>query len=112
MRQCVVPFSRIAEERIRQAMAEGKFDNLSKAGQPLDLEEYFKTPADLRMAYSILESAGCVPAEVELMKEVSQLKQAIRAASDPAERESLQRTLTERQTQLAVMLERRPHGER
>jgi hypothetical protein len=106
-----MPFSRIAEDRIRQAMAEGKFDNLAKAGQPLDLEDYFKTPADLRMAYSILKSAGCVPVEVELTKEVSLLKQAI-AASDPAERESIQRTLAERQTQLAVMLERRPRGER
>jgi hypothetical protein len=107
-----MPFSRIVEDRILEAMAEGKFDNLSKAGQPIDLEEYFKTPDDLRMAYSILKSAGCVPVEVELMKEVSQLKQAIIAATDPRGRERLERALTERQTQLAVMLERRARGER
>ena len=112
MRQWIVLFSRIAEDRILEAMAEGKFDNLPKAGQPLDLEEYFKAPADLRMAYSILKSAGCVPAEVELMKETAQLKQAIAAATDPRERERLQRTLTERQTQLAMMLERRARGEK
>jgi hypothetical protein len=64
------------------------------------------------MAYSILKSAGCVPVEVELMKEVSQLKEAIAAAADPGERENLHRILMERETQLAVMLERRPGRER
>jgi hypothetical protein len=112
MRQWIVPFSRIVEDRIREAMAEGKFDNLAKTGQPIDLEEYFKTPDDLRMAYSILKSAGCAPVEVELMKEASQLKQAIIAATEAGGRVRLERTLTERQTQLAVMLERRARGER
>jgi hypothetical protein len=106
-----MPFSRLAENRIRQAMAEGEFDDLPNAGQPLDLEEYFRTPADLRMAYSILKNAQCAPAEVELMKEVARLKDAI-AAAGPAERAILQRTLNERQTQLAMMLERRPSGEK
>jgi hypothetical protein len=107
-----MPFSHFAENRIRQAIAEGEFDNLPNAGQPLDLEEYFRTPADLRMAYSILKNARCAPAEVELMKEVSRLKQAVAGVEDPDERRSLQRTLAERQTQLAMMLERRPRGEK
>jgi DnaJ homologue, subfamily C, member 28, conserved domain len=41
-------FSHIAENRIRKAIVEGEFDNLSNAGQPLNLEEYFRAPADLR----------------------------------------------------------------
>jgi hypothetical protein len=99
-----MPFSRIAENRIREAMAQGQFENLPGAGQPLNLEEYFSTPEDLRMAYSILRSANCVPAEVELLNEVSRLERAIAENADPAARQSLQRALTDRQTQLAVVL--------
>ena len=106
-----MPFSRLAENRIRQAMDEGAFDELPNAGQPLDLEEYFRTPADLRMAYSVLKSARCAPVEVEIMKEVARLREAIASAGD-VERAALQRTLNERQMQLAMMLERRPRGER
>ena len=105
-------FRHIAENRIRKAIAEGEFDHLSNAGQPLNLEEYFKAPADLRMAYSILKNANCAPVEVELMMEVSRLKHAIADTPDPVERGTLQRTLAERQTQLARALERRPSGER
>jgi len=100
-----MPFSRIAENRIREAMAEDQFENLPGAGRPLNLEQYFSTPEDLRMAYSILKSANCVPAEVELLNEVSRLERAIAKTADATERQSLQRAFTDRQTQLALMLE-------
>src|SRR5882757_3398980 len=100
-----MPFSRIAENRIREAMAQGQFENLPGAGQPLNLEEYFTTPEDLRMAYSILKSANCVPAEVELLNEVSRLERAIAETADATARQSLQQALTDRQAQLAIALE-------
>jgi DnaJ homologue, subfamily C, member 28, conserved domain len=102
-----MPFSRIAENRIREAMDQGQFEDLPGAGRPLNLEEYFSTPEDLRMAYSILKSAHCVPAEVELLNEVSRLERAVAETADATERQSLQRALTDRQMQLAVVLERR-----
>ncbi|MGH9147546.1 MAG: DnaJ family domain-containing protein, partial [Vicinamibacterales bacterium] len=43
-----MPFSRIAENRIREAIDRGEFENLPGAGQPVNLEEYFSTPDDLR----------------------------------------------------------------
>jgi hypothetical protein len=101
-----MPFSRVAENRIREAMAEGEFDNLPGAGQPLDLEDYFATPEDLRMAYRILRNANCRPAEVELLNEVARLERAVGETTDPAAKRSLQRTLTDRRTELAVALER------
>jgi hypothetical protein len=100
-----MPFSRVAENRIREAMAQGQFENLPGAGRPLNLEEYFSAPEDRRMAYSILRSANCVPAEVELLNEVSRLERAITETADGAKRQLLQRVLTDRQTQLAVLLE-------
>jgi hypothetical protein len=101
-----VPFTRIAEQRIREALAEGVFDNLPNSGQPLNLDEYFSAPADLRMAYSILKNAQCVPAEVELLNDVARLKDAIGSTSDPAQKQQLHRTLVTRQMQLAISLER------
>ena len=102
-------FSRIAENRIREAMAQGEFDNLPGAGEPLSLEEYFSTPEDVRMAYSILKSANCRPLEVEMLNEIARLEQAI-AAADDAARGPLQRELAHRRTELAILLERRARG--
>ena len=105
-----MPFSRIAENRIREAMAQGQFERLPGAGRPLDLEEYFSTPEDLRMAYSILRSANCVPAEVELLNEISRLERALAETADATARQALQRALVNGQTQLAIALERRSSG--
>ena len=101
-----VPFSRIAETRIREALAQGEFENLPGAGKPLDLEEYFSTPEDLRMAFSILKNANCAPAEVELLKEISRLQHAIAETADDSAKQELRRTLVNRQTELAIALER------
>ena len=102
-----MPFSRIAENRIREAIAQGEFENLPGAGQALNLEDYFSTPEDVRMAFSILKNANCVPAEVELLNEVSRLKHAITETPNEATKQELLRTLIQRQTQLAITLERR-----
>ena len=107
-----MPFSHIAEKRIREAIAQGHFENLPGAGQPLNLEDYFSTPEEVRMAYSILKNAKCVPAEVELLNEVSHLERAVAQTTDVRDRESLQRELTKRRTQLAIVFEARSRRER
>jgi hypothetical protein len=107
-----VPFDHFAEQRIREALERGEFDNLPNAGEPLNLDEYFAAPPDLRMAYSILKNANCAPVEVEILKEVARLKEALAGASDPAKRQEFGRALVNRQTQLAIMLERRSRGEK
>ena len=100
-------FNRVAENRIREALAEGKFDNLSRAGERIDLDEYFSTPEDLRLAYSILKNANCAPAEVELLNEIARVKDALARAEDDASKRSLEQTLADRRTELAILLERR-----
>ena len=98
-------FERVAENKIREAMQQGEFDNLPGAGKPIDLDGYFKLPEHLRMAFSILKSANCVPAEVELLNEVAVLERQLAAASDD-QKPAIRRALTDRRTQLAVVLER------
>ena len=107
-----MPFSHTAEQRIREALAQGEFDHLPNAGQPLNLDEYFSAPADLRMAYSVLKNANYRPLEVELLNEISRLQRAIAEGSDPARKQELERTLGNHQTQLAILLERRRRGEK
>jgi hypothetical protein len=107
-----MPFSHIAEKRIREAITQGHFENLPGAGQPLNLEEYFSTPGELRMPYSILKNANCAPAEVELLIEISRLERAVAQTSDATALESLQRALTNRRTQLAILFEHRSRRER
>jgi DnaJ-like protein len=98
-------FERLAENRIRDAMQQGEFDNLSGAGRPVDLEGYFTLPEHLRVAFSILKNANCVPAEVELLNQVATLEQRLAAAPDDR-KPAVRRELADRRTQLAVVLER------
>ena len=105
-------FSRIAENRIQEAIASGEFENLPGSGEPLDFEEYFSTPGDVRMAYSILKAANCVPTEVELLSEISRLEQATGQTTDPDAKRCLQQTLANRRLELAAALERRAQRRR
>ena len=98
--------AKIAENRIRDAMARGEFDHLVGAGRPIDLEEYFRTPEDLRMAYSVLKSARCLPEEVELMNEIASIDREIGAVRSDEERARLRRVLRDRRLQLALALDR------
>jgi hypothetical protein len=86
-------------------MREGKFDRLPRRGR-IDLEEYFKQPAELRMAYSILKSAGCVPEEVELLRELGRLQEALAAAADESDRQQIALAIRDTRLRLDLMLER------
>jgi hypothetical protein len=99
-----VIFDRIAELRIREAISEGKFDALPNAGQPIDLDDYLRTPPEMRLAYSILKSAKCLPEEVELLNEIAALERAL--ASESADPADARRRLRDCRLRLAVLLER------
>jgi len=79
-------FAQIAEQRIREAIEKGEFDNLKGMGKPLDLGDESWIPEDLRMAYRILKNAGCLPAELELRKEVLNLRELINTIDDDKDR--------------------------
>ncbi|RPH57254.1 MAG: DUF1992 domain-containing protein, partial [Chloroflexi bacterium] len=63
--------SKSIDEIIREAMQRGEFDHLPKTGQPLNLDDYFNTPEDLRLAYSLLKNANFLPEEAALLKEIA-----------------------------------------
>ena len=95
------------EKKIKEAMARGEFDNLPGSGKPLDLEAYFNTPEDLRMAFSILKSNEFVPQEVEILKEIAELNEKISSCVDEAERVVLSSRLNERKLAVRLLLDNR-----
>ena len=94
------------EETIRQAIARGEFDNLKGSGKPLDLSDYFNTPEELRMAYSVLKSNQFVPEEVEMINEIARLKDEIAACPSVDEKAALTRKLNERSLTLDLAMEK------
>jgi hypothetical protein len=48
----------VAEQKIREAMGEGAFDNLPGTGKPLVPEDLSHIPEEMRMAYKILKNSG------------------------------------------------------
>src|SRR5205085_12031591 len=86
-------FERIAEDRIQKAQEEGAFDNLPGKGKPLNLDDDAFVPEDLRLAYKILKNSHCLPIEMELRKEIFNLRQLLNAAVDEETRRELRREL-------------------
>jgi hypothetical protein len=79
-------FAKLAENRIKEAMEAGEFDNLRGQGRPLNLEDDSHIPPELRMAYKILKNADCLPPELTLRREVVQLQDLVAALPDEAEK--------------------------
>jgi hypothetical protein len=95
------------EEQIRQAILRGEFDNLEGAGKPLDLDDYFATPEDVRVGYAVLKSNNFVPEEVDRLSEIRDLKDKLKNCADEDEKKRLTKILNEKTLALALIMERR-----
>ena len=95
------------EAIIREAQERGEFDNLRSKGKPIDLSAYFETPEDLRLAYSVLQNANMVAAEVDLLGEIAALKERLSTAYEEKERGRIQKMIREKQLQFNMMMEKR-----
>jgi hypothetical protein len=80
----ISPMTKTVDEIIRKAMELGKFDNLTNTGKKLNLKDYFDTPEDLRIGYSVLKSADFVPEKVQLLKEIGELQEKLAKVSNEA----------------------------
>jgi hypothetical protein len=84
---------KIVEDRIQRAQEEGAFDNLPGKGMPLKLDDDSCVPEDLRLAFKVLKNSGCLPIEMELRKEIFNVRQLLNAAIDEDTRRELRRKL-------------------
>jgi hypothetical protein len=60
----------LIDQRIREAMEQGEFDDLSGRGEPIDLTENPFEDPDWRMAHRMLRNAGFAPAWIEERKDI------------------------------------------
>ncbi|UPT58386.1 DUF1992 domain-containing protein [Geobacillus thermoleovorans] len=100
-------FWRIAEEKIREAMKNGEFDNLPGFGKPLEIEDLSRIPEELRLGYLLLKNAGYVREEAELRKELLTLEDLLRCCEDDEEKRELEKKWTEKQLRLAELMKKR-----
>jgi Domain of unknown function (DUF1992) len=79
----------IAERKIEEAMAEGAWDHLTGAGEPLRLDDDPFVDPSLRMAHRLLKNNGLAPAWIEEAKEidadVEALREQLRNAACPTD---------------------------
>jgi len=92
----------LAEEQILSAMRRGDLDNLSGQGRPLQLEDDSAVPEELRVAYRLLRNAGCLPPELSLRNEISEVEALLNQARVECEQHVLRRRLRLLQARLAL----------
>jgi hypothetical protein len=93
------------DKQIEQWLAQQGSADLPGKGKPLDLDEYFRCPEDLRIGYSILKNAGYVPEEVEQLQQISRLIDELDRCADPAVRTRLLFQMNNTHVRLNLTLE-------
>ena len=93
------------DEKVKEAIARGEFDNLPGKGKPLDLDAYFATPEHLRLGYSILKSADLIPEEMELLRQIEGLRKSLDTSTNRTEKRALRQQLSEKVTNLNMKME-------
>ena len=99
-------FNKTVETLLQEAIARGELDNLKNKGKPLDLTDYFNTPEELRVASSVLKSAGVKPPEVELLREIAELKNQLALCEDNAKQAEIQERIRYLQIEFNIAMER------
>ncbi|MBK7454368.1 MAG: DUF1992 domain-containing protein [Anaerolineales bacterium] len=99
-------FDKTIDAIIEEAMKRGKFDDLPGKGKPIDLTAYFETPEDVRTAHSMLKNAGFTPREVDLLKEIEELKKILAAVLNEKKKEEIQKQINQKQIEFNLMMER------
>jgi hypothetical protein len=95
------------DQLIEEWLAENASEELPGTGKPLNLDEYFSWPEDQRIGLSLLKNSGCVPLEVERLREIKRLSDEMEKCSDDAVRARLARIRQEEQVGLNLQIESR-----
>ncbi len=99
-------FDTIVEALIKEAQERGEFDNLPGKGKPIDLSSYFETPEEVRLAQSVLKNAGMTSPEVQLLKEIAELRQVLEAVADETKKQEIRKQIQQKQIEFNLMMER------
>lgn len=102
--------SKIAEQRILAAEAEGKLSNLKGAGKPLP-ERVGGDHADA-VGFRMMAEAGALPEEMRLKKDLAEARRALAAATGEAARREASVTVADLEMRLSIQEEARRRFDR
>lgn len=71
-------YGELVESKIQEAMAEGRFDNLSGAGRPLPASYFGDLAGDNWMGFKVLENGGMLPEWLLLGREIEAAQEELR----------------------------------
>lgn len=100
-------FDRLVEERIQEAIRNGEFDNLPSQGKPINLDDWASLPEEIRLGYTLLKNNGYVPEEVQLLKEIGELREQLSCCVREDEKLSISKKLEETKVKFNLAMERR-----
>jgi len=93
-------------EALRESERSGELESAPSYGKPLSFGDgYDETPDELKMPYKMLKDSGFVPPEVEVMREITRLQEALENAADDDGARHRQR-IAELRQHLALRLEK------
>jgi len=101
-------YEKIVEQRIKEAMENGEFENLPGKGKPIPIEDDSHVPEDLRLAYKLLKNADCLPPELLEKKEILQMEDMLASVPDEKERYKLIKKINFKIMKLNVMGKKSP----
>lgn len=100
-------FASAADEKIREAMRRGEFDDLPGKGKPLPPDDMAGVPEELRLGFKLLKNAGMIPEEMLLRKEMVTLEDLLATCRDEGERTKLRGELSVKQLRYQSLMSSR-----
>lgn len=104
------PFQLIAENKIREAMENGEFENLPGQGKPIDFSEEEHIPPEYRMAYRIMKNFGNEKVESDLIQQIRALKDEAREQATDPKGEAVSKLLKRKEAELLIRQKRSRGG--
>ncbi len=94
-------------ECVSQALARGELQRSAAWGKPLPDDGYFDAPPELRLAFKVLQNAGHVPVEVEMLQELQRWRDELATLPPDGEAaRALAARIAERQLLVQLRIER------
>jgi hypothetical protein len=91
---------------VKRAEQSGELEKGRYWGKPFDLEDGFEqTPVRLRMAHRILKNSGYVPAEIEMIRQLAELKEQLAAETAADRRAELSTEIGALTAKVRILLE-------
>ena len=92
----------LAEEQILAAIRRGEFDDLDGQGQPLELDDDSAVAEEFRVGYRLLRNAGCLPPELLLRRDITEVEALLHQVQSAAEAQPLRQKLHLLRARLAL----------